>query len=273
MKKKYIKYIIMGVISAIVATCLLHKEEEEVITPRDYKEILASGELRVTTEYNPVGYFVEGDTISGFHYELIRAFAKDKGLQANIVPEMNLDKQFDGVNNGIYDVIATSILVTSESKDSLITFTVPIHLNKQVLVQRKEEESDSTFFIHNQLELAGKTVYIPHSSPISYRIQNLSTEIGDTIIIKELEKYGAEQLIAMVAHGDIDYAVCEASIVRASLEDFPSLDINTPISFNQFYAWAVNKQSTELLSALNEWLNEFMQEKRYKDLLRKYHID
>lgn len=272
MKRKYLKYVIMGAISAIVATSLLRPHEDIKKTPRDYNEIIASGELNVTTEYNSVSYYVEGDSLSGLHYELIQAFAKDKGLKLHITPEMNLEKQIDGISNGTYDIIAHSILVTSESKDSLLAFTTPIFLNKQVLVQRKEEKSDS-LFVHNQLELAGKTVYIPHGSPVSYRIHNLSKEIGDTIIVKEMEKYGTEQLIAMVAHGDIDYAVCEAGIAQALLSDFPQLDINTQISFNQFYAWGVSKQSPVLLDSLNHWLHQFMKSKAYTTLLQRYQRD
>lgn len=272
MKRKYLKYVIMGAISAIIATCFLRPREEAAKRPRDYKEIAASGELNVTTEYNSVSYYVDGDSISGFHYELVQAFAREKGLRLHITPEMNLEKQIDGINNGTYDLIANSILVTSESKDSLLAFTTPILLNKQVLVQRKEETSDSTF-VHNQLELAGKAVYIPQGSPASYRIHNLSKEIGDTIVVKDIEKYGTEQLMAMVAHGDIDYAVCEAGIAQATLPDFPQLDISTEISFNQFYAWGVNKQSPVLLDSLNQWLHSFMQKKAFTNLLRKYQRD
>ena len=88
-----------------------------------------------------------------------------------------------------------------------------------------------------------------------------------------MEKYGTEQLIAMVAHGDIDYAVCEAGIAQALLSDFPQLDINTQISFNQFYAWGVSKQSPVLLDSLNHWLHQFMKSKAYTTLLQRYQRD
>ena len=39
----------------------------------------------------------------------------------------------------------------------------------------------------------------------------------------------------MVAHGDIDYAVCDESIARAAADSIPQIDINTAISFTQFY--------------------------------------
>ena len=72
-------------------------------------------------------------------------------------------------------------------------------------------------YIHSQLELARKTLHVVKGSPVLLRIHNLSNEIGDTIYIQEVEKYGPEQLLAMVAHGDIDYTVCDESIAQASI--------------------------------------------------------
>lgn len=271
MIQKCLKYTLMGLFAALVVTFLLprHKEESR---PRDYDEIAASGVLNATTEYNSVSFHVEEDTLAGFHYELIRAFAEEKGLHLQLTPEMDIEKQVIGINSGTYDVIAHSMLVTVESKDSLLAFTVPLLRRRQVLVQRNEALSGAAF-VHDQLELAGKTVYIPHASPIRHRIRNLSQEIGDTIIARELKGYGTEQLMALVAHGDIDYAVCEASVVRASLPDFPQLDARTAISLNQFYAWGVSKRSPVLLDSLNQWLQRFMQSQAYAALLKKYGQD
>ncbi len=108
-------------------------------------------------------------------------------------------------------------------------------------------------------------------SPSILRIRNLGNEIGDTIYIKEIEKYGPEQLISLVAHGDIDYAVCDESIARAVADSLPQIDINTAISFTQFYSWAVSKQSPILLDSLNTWLDRFQQEKEYRKLYKKYY--
>ena len=183
--------------------------------------------------------------MSGFHYELIEAFARDHGLQAAISPEMSFNKRLEGLADGQYDVIAYGILATSELKDSLL-LTTPIVLNKQVLVQRKLENiSDSSLFIKSQLDLAGKTLHVVKGSPSILRIRNLGNEIGDTIYVEEIEKYGSEQLIALVAHGDIDYAVCDESIARTAADSIPQIDINTAISFTQFYSWG-GKQTVPL---------------------------
>ena len=121
------------------------------------------------------------------------------------------------------------------------------------------------------MDLAQKTLHVIKGSPSILRIQNLGNEIGDTIYIKEIEKYGSEQLISLVAHGDIDYAVCDESIARAAADSLPQIDINTAISFTQFYSWAVSKQSPVLLDSLNAWLDRFQKEEEYQKIYKKYY--
>lgn len=247
-------------------------EETKSTRPRTYEEIVHSGIIRATTEYNSVGFHVDHDTIAGFHYELFQAFARDKGLQAEIIPEMELNTQLEGINHGTFDIIAGSLLITSEQKDSLLLFSHPILLNRQVLVQRKPQSEQDTAYIAQQLQLAQKTVYLPEGSPVKYRIHNLSAEIADTIYVKELPKYGSEQLMALVAHGDIDYAICEESIAKRLIGQYPQLDIDTAISFNQFYGWGVSKESQALLDTLNAWLDSYKDTSSFKKLLKKYDL-
>ncbi len=72
----------------------------------------------------------------------------------------------------------------------------------------------------------------------------------------------------MVAHGDIDYAVCDESIARAAADSIPQIDINTAISFTQFYSWAVSKQSPALLDSLNAWLDKFKRRKNTRRFIK-----
>lgn len=262
--------LVIAVLAVIFSFRYCGKPEKPVGHPRDYAAIAKEGVLRVATEYNSIGFFVDGDTISGFHYDLIQAFARDKGLKAEITPLMSFDERLKGLSEGRYDVIAYGILATSELKDSLL-LTSPIFLNKQVLVQRKEREENDSLYIRSQLDLARRTLHVVKGSPSILRIRNLGNEIGDTIYIKEIEKYGSEQLIALVAHGDIDYAVCDESIARTAADSLPQIDINTAISFTQFYSWGVSKQSPVLLDSLNTWLDKFQQGEEYQKIYQKYY--
>ncbi len=270
MKKRIVKNITIAllVVLAIILT-FSEKEEREQHTPRDYDEIVASGELRAVTAYNAVSLHITEDTLGGFDYELIQAFAKAKGLKAKITPETSFNLRLAGIQSGKYDIMAAPTAVTSVLKDTL-NFTHTLLLGKQVLVQRKKEGKDDSLFIKNQLDLAHKTIHITKDSPALLRIHNLMAEIADTIYVEEVDRYGSEQLLAMVAAGDIEYAVCDENIARANMKAYPNLDIKTNIGFTQFYSWGVNKQSTALLDTLNTWLDTYLQTKAYKNLYKKY---
>lgn len=271
MKKSTYYYLGLSAIGIIGLWMLFYPSHSKRPTghPRDYAEIAQEGVIRVATEYNSISFYIDGDTVSGFHYELIEAFARSKGLKTNIIPVMSFNERLEGLNQGTYDIIANNLLATSVLKDSLL-LTSPIILSKQVLVQRKATGDDS-LYIQSQLDLAGRTLHVVKGSPSILRIHNLGNEIGDTIYISEVDKYADEQLIALVAHGDIDYAVCDESIAKAAIDSLPQLDISTDISFTQFYSWAVSKQSPALLDSLNTWLGEFRKGAAYQQIYHKYY--
>lgn len=270
-KRRILKYIILGIVAVSLATLLRPKQQKPAAEPRDWSQIVAEGVLRAATEYNSVSFYVDGDTLSGFHYALIKAFAREYGLEVEITPEMSFEERMSGLDSGRFDVVAYGILATSELKDSLL-LTTPIMLNRQVLVQRKDTTDGSdSLFIKSLLDLGGKTVHIVKGSPIRLRIHNLSNEIGDTIFVEEVEKYGSEQLIAMLAHGDIDYVVCSETLARKAAEQLPQIDYGTAIGFTQFYSWGVSKHSPVLFDSLNTWLERYKPTREFKQLYDKYY--
>ena len=262
MKKQLFRYACIGIV-LVIGIIVFNSREETLPTyePRDYPAIAESGVLRAVTEYNAVSYYASNDTVQGFDYELLNEFAKDQNLRLELTPEMSFEKRLEGITEGRYDILATETAVTTRLKDSLL-FTHTLLLGKQVLVQRKPSSETDSLYIRSQLDLANKTLHVIKNSPSLLRIHNLINEIADTIYIREVDLYGAEQLIAMVAGGDIDYAVCDENIVRASIDNYPNLDIDTDISFTQFYAWAVTKHSPALRATLNVWMEGLM--KSYK---------
>ena len=80
---------------------------------------------------------------------------------------------------------------------------------------------------------------------------------------------GLSRLFGMAFN--IDYAVCDEFIAKASLKNFPQLDISTPISFTQFYSWGINKKSKSLLDTINSWLDHFVTTKEFDELNHKYY--
>ncbi len=268
MNRKVLKRIFYTLLVAVIIIISFSEEQfREKFNVRDFDEIKKSGIIKAIAEYNAVSFYVDRDTIKGFDYELLNAFAKEKGLKAEIEPEISFKNRLEGLSSGKYDIMATGTATTSELKDSIL-FTIPITIGKQVLIQRTDTAKG--YYIKKQLDMAGKIIHTAKGSPAVSRMRNLMNEIADTIYIKEMAEYGTEQLMAMVSGGDIDYAVCEENTAHIYLHNFNNLDINTKVSFNQFYSWGVNRNSPELLDSLNSWLETYLTTKDYKELYRRY---
>jgi membrane-bound lytic murein transglycosylase F len=236
---------------------------------RDYKEINRKGVLRVATDYSSIDYYIKGDTAVGFQYELIQILCNHLHLKPEWVIENSLEKSVDDLLKGKVDIIARNIPITSELRKR-VAFSLPIIQLPQVLVQRNAEYNKGIEPIRNQLLLAGKTVYVPKKSPNILRLRNLADEIADTIIVKEMPRYEAEQLMMMVAKGDIDYAVCDMQIAKQNAQLMPELDVETAVSFTQMEAWAMRPSSPALETRVNDFLKKFLQTKAYRDICRKY---
>ncbi len=268
MSKKRIFIIISAliIILAVISFFLLRGNS----SPKDLSQIEEDGVLHIVTDYNSVGYYVSGDTIAGFNYDLIQLLKSHIPFEIEILLESNLDKSIEGLKKGKYDVMARNIPVTSELRASL-RFTESVAQNRQVLIQRKKEYNDGSEPLRSHLNLAKKTLYVPQNSPAILRIRNLSHEIGDTIFVKEDPTYGQEQLAMMVAAKEIDYAVCDEIVAARVARSIPEIDYSTLIGFTHLEAWAVSEKSPILLDSLNVWIKEVKKTKEYTKIYQKYY--
>lgn len=270
-KHLYIYIILLAIV--VISMIMLRNSiarKAELNKIHDYNEIIERGEMNVVTDYNTIGYYVSGDTIQGFQNEMINALMREWGIHINIFLENNLEDNLKGLTEGKYDLIARNIPINSELKGSF-NFTEPLILNKLVLVQRKAQYNDGIEPLRQHLELAKKTIHIANGSPSIFRLNNLSHEIGDTIYLLENPTYEAEQLIMMVASGEIEYTVCDEKVALRLASELPEIDIDTDISFTQIESWALRKDSPVLLDSVNSWLTRFKETSEFKNLIAKYY--
>ncbi|MDD6209129.1 MAG: transporter substrate-binding domain-containing protein [Bacteroidales bacterium] len=228
---------------------LLWNPKNDVRVERDFQQIKEDSILRIVTNYNSLNYYINGDTIEGLQYALVHQLGDYLQLKVELFLENDLEKSFEGLTNGAYDIIARNIPITADLREQF-AFTEPIELSKQVLIQSKAKDKT---LLRNQLELGGKTLYIAANSPVKLRIKNLEEEIGDSIFIIE-SPYDTEQLVMMVARGEIDYAVGDLETVKLLSKRYKNIDYDTDISFTQLQSWALRPSSPILLDSVNAWL-------------------
>lgn len=237
--------------------------------------IREKGSLKVVTEYNSISYFIYRGQPLGYQYEMLQALANYLDLELEVTVNNDLDQNFIDLEKGEVDLIAMNLTVTSERKKQ-VDFTIPLLQTRQVLVQRKPQHWEDmnknqlkTNVLWNQLDLAGKSVYVQAGSVYADRLRSLSDEIGGGIDIREVP-FDSEQLIQRVALGEIDYTVCDENVGVVNSLYFPQLDVSTAISFPQNVAWAVHFQSDSLKAEINQWLSEFKADRKYAILYNKY---
>lgn len=267
MKSKYIRLTIIAVLIIGIGTSLYKLMADRKIP--DYPEIAKSGVLRIVTNMDPVGYYPSSDTIAGYNHDILVAIEKYSNLKFEISLENSLDKCFEGLESGKYDLVARNIPINTNLR-SQYKFTSTILYNKLVLIQRKAEYNDGMDPIKNHLDLANKTFHIPVNSPYKVRINNLAHEIGDSIFIAEDSLYEVNQLAMMVASKDIDYTVCDIKTAEKLASQIPEIDINTDIGFTHLEGWAVREQSSILLDSLNNWITRLKNSPEYLIIQKRY---
>jgi len=237
--------------------------------------IREKGRLKVVTEYNSISYFIYRGQPLGFQYEMLQELANYLDLELEVTVSNDLEKNFRDLREENVDLIAMNLTVTSERK-KMVDFTVPLLQTRQVLAQRKPQHWEKmnqnqlkTNVIWNQLDLAGKTVYVQAGSVYAARLRSLSDEIGGGIDIREVQ-FESEQLVQRVALGEIDYTICDENVGLVNALYFPQLDVSTAISFPQNVAWALHPDSDSLRVAINTWLKEYKTQSKYAVLYNKY---
>lgn len=225
--------------------------------------------IDVAIEISPLSYRMSGDTVTGLDYELLNAISAIGNRPLKFHVFARLDHAVAGMDSGYYDLIV-SALPSTESLKAAFRLTDPVYLDREVLVQLHGSPDPVTV----PEELGGDTVWIADGSPFRQRIENLSSEIGDTIVILSKPGYTAEHLIMLTAESQLPRAVVnEALAKKMQAELYPDLDISVPVSFTQFQCWIVNRNDDALADSLNVWIDHLKHTRQYKEILSRYGLN
>lgn len=265
--------LIYGIIILIAAisiiTAKLFFSDEDLKPERDYG-VIAEDTLRIVTDLYPVENLerVVG-SVSEFHYDLAELVGKESGLNFVIVVENSLAKSLEGLEKGEFDIIARPIIVSDLSKEKFL-LSDGLNADKQVVVQRKSRYNDGKPVIESVVGLAGKEVHIPDDETVGMILENLSMEIGDSIFVCMEKDCGVEQIVTMVAEGEIDYAVCDFTTAKKMARYLKQIDISLPVSFEMQQSWGVRKESPVLRDSLDLWMERVKNKRDFRRLLNKY---
>lgn len=255
--------VLLAVVSCKNETGTATSAQQEVVN--DFDIIKQSDTLRVITLSSSTSYFMYRGEDRGYEYELIRHFADDNGLKIELIIADNYAQMLQKLHNGEGDVIAYDVPVTIDNTD-MVLHCGPVKETHQVIVQRRGD------VLTDVIDLVGKDVYVENGSKYETRMNNLNEEIGGGIHVKCIERdtVVVEDLIEMVARGEIAYTVADKYIALINRTYYNNLDVNLAVSFPQRSQWAVRRDSPALAAALDEWASLNSTDVDIKSLSKRY---
>lgn len=223
--------------------------------------------LTVAIEISPLVYNISGDSITGIDYDIITAIAQTNGKHIDFRPFASLQQAMVMLETGACDIVISHMPVTENMKKKY-RMSDAVYLDREVLVQR----ADAPDFIDSPEQLGNDSVWIAEGSPFSERLRNLSEELGEPIHIMTERGRTAEHLVMLTARGVIPRAVVNEGLAKKMKQDnYPELDISTPVSFTQFQSWIISASQPELCDSINSWLGSLKETDRYKEIIARYY--
>lgn len=228
------------------------------------------GKLRLLTRNNGTSYFVLHGRPMGFDYELAALFASELGVELDVVVPESWSEVLTELQKGNGDIAGAGMTVTAE-RQVLVQFTRPYALAHMRAVWRK-----GTPEIDDIEDLSGKRVHVRRNSGYFNRLEELSglfVSVGrpPIDIVIEGEGLETEQIIEEVAAGRIPYTLCDKHICLENRAYLPNLVVGPRVSDPTPLAWAVNKDATDLMDAVNSFLTRVRATGEFGTVYRRYY--
>lgn len=242
--------------------------------------------IRVLTTYNKTGYFIHKGVQRGVTYDafmqvekrLNEQLRKDKAIKRHLklnfvfipVARENLLK---ALIDGKGDIAAANLTITDKRRQQGVEFSAPLIENvRELLISGPDSPK-----VESAADLGGKSVYVRPSSSYFESLMAYNQarkEAGEPLIDIQpaSEVLEDEDLVEMVNAGLLPFIVMDEHKARFWQKIFPAIRIHEEPVFRDggIIAWAVRKESTQLLAMLNEQIKALRGKATGEAILARY---
>ena len=211
---------LMGSMAVVLTTSVLLRHRVRQAEERELraKQLRLPDTLRVVTLSGATTFFLYRDEPMGYQYELVRLFAQRYKLPLKLYVTHSVEEAETMVEEGKVDLCITPHAVTHSARERFL-FAGPESLSALVLIQRTPKLGDSVPYIPDVAALLGKEITVMSGSRAMERVKRLEEQLGGRIPIHQLttDTLDAEDLIAQVAHREINYTIRRAGKAQQDL--------------------------------------------------------
>ncbi len=196
------------------------------------EEIKERGELHVLTRYSPTTYYVKGEELAGFEYELAKRFAEYLNVKLKIIVPDNLTDMLQLIEQGQADIAAAGLTVTPDRQDHIRFGPVYQEVRQQLVYKNGHHRPKNLADLGDgQLEVVANSSHAELLKSYQQDIPSLHWTEN-----KELDSSGLLELVNLEM---IDYTIADSNEFAATQPFYPELRVAFDVSDPQPLAWAM----------------------------------
>lgn len=265
MKKLKINYLLIGVVTLLLAAALwpslpwFGKPENRIAA------IVERGELHVSTVQSPLTYATINGKVYGLDYELAQQFADYLGVKLKVTVRQNISQLFDDLDHGDADLLAAGLVYNSERVQSYqpgpTYYSVSQQLVYRVGSYRPRSLSNVTA---DQLTVAPGQVVIND-------LQTLKEKKYPDLAWTVDDKRGSVDLMQAVIDGKLNYTIADSVAIGLFQRVHPELAVALDVTDEQPVTWFSLKDNDNTLSAaMLDFFNNMNEDGTLARLEEKY---
>lgn len=199
------------------------------------------------------------------YQRIAEEFSKSLGLEVQWIYVDAFTDLIPTLNAGKGDLIVTNLTQTAARREK-VAFSQPIRQVDEVIVGPASRD------LSDLRQLEDLTIAVPEGSAYIDSLQSYNqSEDPKLSFVTVPSVSGESELLANISEGAYEASVLDSDMAEFLMDDWPGLKIGATLRKNRPIGWAVRRENTELLQALNQFLvSHFLSNTAYGEEARDW---
>lgn len=216
--------------------------------------------IKILTRNAPTTFYYAADnSMVGFEYDLVQAFAKDKNYKVKLIVKNSIDEVINSLKNEEADIAAAGLSMTDKRAKDFIFSPAYYEVQEQVVCAYKKHPENIADLKNYSIEVIKNSSYV--ETFIGLKKSN------PELTWKEDIGYTTEHMFDFLDKKNFDCTLADSNIVAINRRYYPHLHVAFGVSEKEQLSWLLpkSKKSSQLYKDINAWFSVF---KKSEDFLR-----
>jgi len=250
-------------LSLILACLMLITSCQPYSNNTELARILDDGVLKVGSIYGRTTYYNGPISQEGFEFELVKGFAEFLDVKLEVYPYYSYAELIDQLDSKRVDLLAANITMTVARKQAYKFGPAYQSLNFELVYQKGKDRPRGLDELEGDLTIIANEIYREPMQAKAVEMANFSWQ--------ETAEKDIEELLEMVANGELDYTISDSNILAVARRRYPNLGIGFSITDTLKLGWMLNKDTDDSVrAALLEYFGDLQSSGKLAVLEDKY---